>query len=45
VLSSGYSNDQGASGQLAAEGLAGFIQKPYTSRSLFAAVQRALQRS
>jgi PAS domain S-box-containing protein len=44
ILSSGYSNDQGAGQRLAAEGLAGFIQKPYTIDSLRQQLARILQR-
>jgi PAS domain S-box-containing protein len=44
ILSSGYSNDQGAGQRLAAEGLAGFIQKPYTIDALRQQLARILQR-
>jgi len=44
ILSSGYSNDQGASKQLTTEGLAGFIQKPYTTEALLGELERALKR-
>jgi PAS domain S-box-containing protein len=44
ILSSGYSNDQGASKKLTADGLAGFIQKPYTSEVLLGEIARVLKR-
>ena len=44
LLTSGYSSDQSTSAELAAEGLAGFIQKPYSTQSLFREVGSALKR-
>jgi CheY-like chemotaxis protein len=43
ILTSGYSSDQRALGPLTAEGLAGFIQKPYTSETLLHELQRVLR--
>ncbi len=43
ILSSGYSNDQVAGQRLTADGLAGFIQKPYTIEGLRQELARVLQ--
>jgi len=45
ILSSGYSNDQIAGQRPTAEGLAGFIQKPYTIDSLRQELARVLKRA
>lgn len=44
VLTSGYSQDESISAQLAHEGLAGFIQKPFSSQSLLQALSKAFRR-
>jgi CheY-like chemotaxis protein len=44
LLTSGYSSDQSTSAQLAGEGLAGFIQKPFTAQTLLHELERALKR-
>jgi PAS domain S-box-containing protein len=43
ILSSGYSDDQRTTKMLASEGLAGFIQKPYTTEALAYEVEQALR--
>jgi PAS domain S-box-containing protein len=43
ILSSGYSNDERSAPGLAAEGIAGFIQKPYTAQSLRDEIARVLR--
>jgi CheY-like chemotaxis protein len=45
ILSSGYSNDQSAVQRLTSEGLAGFIQKPYTVEGLRQQLASILQRA
>jgi len=45
ILSSGYSNDHIAGQRLTAEGLAGFIQKPYTIDGLRQELARVLKRA
>jgi CheY-like chemotaxis protein len=45
VLTSGYSGESGVGELTAVDGLAGFIQKPYTSEALFREVDRALRPS
>ena len=44
ILTSGFSSDQSTSAQLAGEGLAGFIQKPFTTQTLLHELERALKR-
>jgi CheY-like chemotaxis protein len=44
ILSSGYTNDQSPGESIAAEGLAGFIQKPYSLQGLRDELTRVLQR-
>jgi DNA-binding NtrC family response regulator len=42
ILTSGY-NEQTATNQLTGQGLAGFLQKPFTYEQLLALVQKVLQ--
>ncbi len=44
ILSSGY-NEQDIFSRFAGKGLAGFVQKPYTSEELLAKIREALQRT
>ena len=43
ILSSGYGNDQSTGKKLTTEGLAGFIQKPYSTDALLSELERALK--
>jgi two-component system, cell cycle sensor histidine kinase and response regulator CckA len=45
ILSSGYSSNHGSGQSLSAEGLAGFIQKPYSLQGLREELARVLQRA